>query len=115
MKDHISLVNRTISPTKKILTLHPHPIDLDLTMRAQLLAQLPGVPLDVADILDLQFQLVEGQPIKTRLGFQIHRIHLGFHLHKAKVKVIQDLFFAVGLDFFYRRFQEGISSQCFSQ
>jgi len=59
--------------------LHPHPGDFDLTMGAQPLPKLACVLLDGADVLKLQFQLVEGQPVETGCSFQDHRRHPGFH------------------------------------
>jgi hypothetical protein len=39
---------------------HPNPTQFDLARCSQSLVQLPGVLLDVSDVVDLKFELVEG-------------------------------------------------------
>jgi hypothetical protein len=75
---------------------HSNPIDLDLAVRAQALAQLAGVLHDVADVVELELQLAEGQPVEARLDFQVEYVHLCLHLFQDVRKVIQQVRLAVG-------------------
>jgi hypothetical protein len=69
--------------------LHPHPVDLHICRASQPLHQLAGVLLQVTNGVDLQPQLVEGQPVKARCSFHMQLWHALRNLTLAEGKIFE--------------------------
>ncbi len=53
--------------------------------------------LDVADVINLQLQLVERQPVKARGAFEINAIQLSINLLVAVIQILEYLIPCVGI------------------
>ncbi len=63
--------------------VHPNPVHLNFSLCAQPFTQLSCVLLYMLYVVNLKLQLIKWQPVETRLGVQIQRCHLFFHLLPA--------------------------------
>ena len=71
--------------------LYAHPIEFDIFARAQTLIEFARMLLNVPDIVKLEFQFIERQPVKTRFRIQIQNRDTLSDLLLDKVQVLEHL------------------------
>jgi hypothetical protein len=73
------------------------PVDIDARLRAKPLGKLAYVLLQMPDVIELELQFAEWEPVKPGAGGQIQIGDLRDHLVAAIVEVLKDVLAAIWL------------------